>query len=597
MNFFPHDSPYEIQIEFIEKMIYCLDNGINAIFESPTGTGKTTSLLCASLAWQQRQKRIPILSDSNSNSNSHVRSKRSNGRKERIKEKFHENDDQLNLLLEMAENSSSLSDKDDEDGLVGVGKGTLPKIYYCSRTHSQLDQVLRELREIIEKYRDRHQMNNHGNLKSVDKNANFNNENSFILDNDYHAIILASRKHLCIHPQLANHSNLDEKCHELVGGGRGRAIERKVENDEKSLNFNFSKNLIGKRIKIGNGNGGNNYGNDGKWEMEQDNDRDKDKEGNHSDSDKETIIKESKEIGGKCPFYSKNSFNFLQLKRSIMENIQIVDIESVVQVGRKLESCPYYGLRNVGEMVEFIALPYQMILQSSSRKANNIDLRGAVVIFDEAHNLISAINDMQSVIISRVELENTKSLLQSYWNRYQGRLKRGNFNEFMHVERLLHSLTRLCGLEKWKNESREKENGEGKWGKKEIWSVNELLYELGIDNINYYPIQEYVESSHLAFKLQSSGEWERGINKEGGKGINGMNTWDGSCLIEAMKFFISLQNNSQDGRVIMTGDTIKYLSLNPKKAIRDLFREEQCHSIILSGGTMTPVIYYFMYLF
>lgn len=47
---FPFE-PYELQKDYMSKVIECLENGTNGVLESPTGTGKTLSLLCSSLAW------------------------------------------------------------------------------------------------------------------------------------------------------------------------------------------------------------------------------------------------------------------------------------------------------------------------------------------------------------------------------------------------------------------------------------------------------------------------------------------------------------------------------------------------------------------
>ncbi|EGD73796.1 hypothetical protein PTSG_05489 [Salpingoeca rosetta] len=50
---FPH-NPYDLQTAYMNSLIQALNEGKNAMLESPTGTGKTLCLLCASLAWQEQ---------------------------------------------------------------------------------------------------------------------------------------------------------------------------------------------------------------------------------------------------------------------------------------------------------------------------------------------------------------------------------------------------------------------------------------------------------------------------------------------------------------------------------------------------------------
>ena len=52
--------PYDIQTQFMSSIFQCLEAGKLGIFESPTGTGKSLSLICGSLTWfleSERRKR------------------------------------------------------------------------------------------------------------------------------------------------------------------------------------------------------------------------------------------------------------------------------------------------------------------------------------------------------------------------------------------------------------------------------------------------------------------------------------------------------------------------------------------------------------
>ena len=51
---FPQEA-YPSQVAMMEKIVTSLKNSQNALLESPTGSGKTLALLCAALAWQRHE--------------------------------------------------------------------------------------------------------------------------------------------------------------------------------------------------------------------------------------------------------------------------------------------------------------------------------------------------------------------------------------------------------------------------------------------------------------------------------------------------------------------------------------------------------------
>ena len=47
---FPFE-PYGIQKDFMKELYRTVENGLIGIFESPTGTGKSLSIICSALKW------------------------------------------------------------------------------------------------------------------------------------------------------------------------------------------------------------------------------------------------------------------------------------------------------------------------------------------------------------------------------------------------------------------------------------------------------------------------------------------------------------------------------------------------------------------
>ena len=62
--YFPF-KPYQCQVDYMTRVVRALKNGENALLESPTGTGKTLSLLCGSLAWLRAYREKMLASGQN----------------------------------------------------------------------------------------------------------------------------------------------------------------------------------------------------------------------------------------------------------------------------------------------------------------------------------------------------------------------------------------------------------------------------------------------------------------------------------------------------------------------------------------------------
>ena len=111
---FPHKA-YGVQLGFMDKVLKALDSKSNALLEAPTGSGKTLSLLCAALAWQRQQK-IDLIEP------------------QCDLQKQSELDSDLDEPQEAAKDSVKVDNKQKQ-------KKRCTRIYYATRTHSQIAQV------------------------------------------------------------------------------------------------------------------------------------------------------------------------------------------------------------------------------------------------------------------------------------------------------------------------------------------------------------------------------------------------------------------------------------------------------------------------
>ena len=135
---FPY-KPYPCQIAMLGKIIKALQQSKHCLLESPTGTGKTLTLLCASLAWQQKEIEQIRMSSLNDNNTTETISK----------------------------------------------PQSVSRIFYCTRTHKQLEQVAKQLNNTI--YKDKIRMT-----------------------------LLSSRDNYCIHPVVSKGPNKNNECAKIT---------------------------------------------------------------------------------------------------------------------------------------------------------------------------------------------------------------------------------------------------------------------------------------------------------------------------------------------------------------------------------------------
>ena len=157
-NGWPEDcgDPYDCQIKFMNKVEEALNSSQNALLESPTGTGKTLSLLCSVLEWQRKYNET--VAEAN--------------RKTYIKLEY-EASDEMGLAPIETKFKPEVTTADKIS--FGEKESDLTQVIYASRTHTQLTQVVQELKRT-----------GHAPYMTV----------------------LGSREQLCIHPKVSKYKGL-----------------------------------------------------------------------------------------------------------------------------------------------------------------------------------------------------------------------------------------------------------------------------------------------------------------------------------------------------------------------------------------------------
>ncbi|CAM9128501.1 unnamed protein product [Chrysoparadoxa australica] len=385
------------------------------------------------------------------------------------------------------------------------------QILYCSRTHSQISQFVQEVKKTA-------------------------------FAPHVRCISLGSRRNLCVNPQvtcLGCDAQVNEACMDLQkdkrtgkGNGKGKVKEKgraatagatrkggKVPRNQHEL---MSSTRSGKDLGHG-------------------------QQGNARDEGEPLAGKDSKKAAG-CPFLG------LSAQRNFRDHAlsSVHDMEELASLGEELKACPYYGTRRAAALAQLVVMPYSLLLQKEAREAMGIRIKGAAVIIDEAHNLTEAINAVHSAKLRLSEISRAHSQLSQYLQRYGPRLRGRNSFYVSTILSVMRALLKMLQpkkslatteppspLKRMKQGSGSKSNeqpsvqAEAKLPAPapaemvtRVDRINDFLFRAGIDNVNLFKLQRYVEKSRIGQKVmgfadmsavEASDERERGPNIEPGE--------------------------------------------------------------------------------
>ncbi|XP_046738702.1 Fanconi anemia group J protein homolog [Diprion similis] len=383
-------KPYPSQIAVMNKLIQGCKKSEHCLLESPTGSGKTLALLCGVLAWQEKEqkefqqhvieslRRVNAVSFETKSESDDKGDKvcvpstteAENGKPRRscaencnnVIEISDDNDFQpckkicrsqsSNSMCQAEKTSTQNVGDDDIDALFENPKvkRKVPKIYYGSRTHKQIEQVIRELKKTAYAYKK--------------------------------MTILSSREFTCIQ---GGDQNKTELCTKLLDPTKGQGCRYFSEKARNRISTNWALHGLGIN---------------GPW-----------------------------------------------------------DIEDLVKVGKQEAACPYFAARDLMMEAEIIFCPYNYLVDRNIRESMQINLQGAIVILDEAHNIEEMSRDVGSLFfrvdkiseviaeskllcIKRKEDYATYKTIETYLE---------NLVEFIHVNNLntVDKFSETCSSDFW----------------------------------------------------------------------------------------------------------------------------------------------------
>ncbi|CAG7719956.1 unnamed protein product, partial [Allacma fusca] len=279
------------------------------------------------------------------------------------------------------------------------------------------------------------------------------------------------------------------------------------------------------------------------------------------------------------------------------------DLEDFVEAGRREKACPYFATRHLQEHADIIFCPYNYLISPSIRRSMGIELENQILIFDEAHNMEDAAREASSFTICQDEI-------QAAMQDFEKVGEKGLFEPYAHRQ-LAQLMSHLSG---WMDSHENSLRSLGFDSSGKFWNGTDVLAEfdlVGLTTERYQQCMGYMEviATHRT-------EIQEQQKERGGRFTSSKENEEPELLKLTMKttedvlqIFTSLtaRNGSQrdDFRVALlknsvrrkrdnrSGVTTKEIlsiniwCLNPAVAFQEL--KDTVHSIVLTSGTLSPM--------
>eukprot|EP00127_Corallochytrium_limacisporum_P004627 Clim_evm2s171 gene=Clim_evmTU2s171 len=256
------------------------------------------------------------------------------------------------------------------------------------------------------------------------------------------------------------------------------------------------------------------------------------------------------------------------------------DIEDVVGLGKDRDSCPYFASRRSVPFAQIIALPHATLLHANTRRSLGLDLKGKVVLVDEAHNMLDMIRSLHSAHIRSSVLREGLETLKLYADKYDTRFGHHTSTMIATLEMTIKRLLTFC-----KRLARDGSEDE------KVYSVANFLSEARLDSINLPKLLNFLRESNIKRKLLGFvTRLREQEEKTRGKATSSRYPFH---EIEAFMQALDRRNGVRGivaAKVVASqppNTVLRFVLLNPAEPLHQLVSEAR--AVVLAGGTMSPI--------